>query len=1368
MGKLIALELNNFKSYKGHHVLNFGDSYFTSIIGPNGSGKSNSMDAISFVLGIKSSHLRSTHLRELVYRGRVLKHSKINADGTATDDVNGDANGDAEAGASDDEDAETQASTQRNDPATGWVMAVYEDDAGEEQRWKRSITSSGSSEYRINNRVVTAKQYNEALEAENILIKARNFLVFQGDVESIANSNPIEKTRLIEQISGSVEYKEEYERLKVEKQNADEEQEYRLKQRRAINGEIRQFKEQKDELDKYEGMREEKDQAVVTHVLWKLFHFQRTIEDSTAEIQKHQQELKEFRRTVKKHEDKLAAAQKEHAEIGRNVSRAERDIKRKEKEIQEKENALVPIDEKLDISNKNLLAHQRKIAEFTKERESQEQTEKQLSSNLKKTEKAQKHWEDQFKAQQQQAGRELSDQDLQEYQRLRGEVYKRSGQDQIQVDQLARQLKTDEETVNSLKSKVDSTQTQVNALEAEVGGLQERRGEHTAAIKSTTKDIAAKKKAVNALASERERTRQKHDELDEKLLTVLHKLNDAQSAQRESRREQQQREMVSQLKRLFPGVKGMVHQLCRPKQKKYETAISTAMGRHWDDVVVDSQKTAQSCMDHLKEQRLSRITFVPLDTIIHEQRNANLRGIAQGVRLAIDTIDYDSNYERAMTYACGNALITDTLATARQLCYERGVNAKAVTLDGTVIHKGGNMTGGEDPTDRKRRFEEADVDNLRALADKFKADIEALPKGHKERVEEEQLQSELNGLEAKMKYAQDEVKALDRNIESKTKELQHVQRQLREVQPKYEDQAGGVETLRQQLNESKGSIEDVEDDVFAAFCQRLGYDSIRDYDRQQGSMQEEKIQKENEFRVQCSRLENSLQFETQRLVSTRKRIADEQKRMERDQQLVEELEAQKEELGGELDELNADVEQLNEQLAEVRQEYDQRAEKVSEARREVQKRQKSVDATLKAVAEAEGEAQAASTKRYTTLRQCKVENIDLPLEEGSRKLDSLPLGEGLLGEDEDAMDVDGEEAGQTNDYGIYLDFTSLDDDLQEDTTDEMETTLLDKIASLTTTLDKMAPNMRSAERLTTTHDRLTATERDFNASRSAARAATKAFERVRKQRADLFNRAYTHIAEQIGTIYKELTKTLSFPLGGQAHMSLEDDDEPYLAGVKYHAMPPLKRFRDMEHLSGGEKTMAALALLFAVHTYAPSPFFVLDEVDAALDNANTAQLANYVREHAGPGMQFVVISLKTGLFQNSETLVGVMRDQGVNSSRVLTLDVSISSSLGFMGLGVVANVVLAVAEVSGCCLSVTMERENGKEEIGAGVLCASYGKNIAVPRRMDVVVASQLYLLRDVHTVEPGAFYGKARCGMQTSTPPLCGLALTIYRVART
>jgi len=197
------------------------------------------------------------------------------------------------------------------------------------------------------------------------------------------------------------------------------------------------------------------------------------------------------------------------------------------------------------------------------------------------------------------------------------------------------------------------------------------------------------------------------------------------------------------------------------------------------------------------------------------------------------------------------------------------------------------------------------------------------------------------------------------------------------------------------------------------------------------------------------------------------------------------------------------------------------------------------------------------------------------------------------------------------------------------------------------------------ERLESVKSRLESTEQDFEDSRAALRAAREAFTQVKEKRFDLFNRAFAHIQEQITHVYKDLTRSDAYPLGGQAYLDIEEDtDTPYLSGIKYHAMPPLKRFRDMEHLSGGEKTMAALALLFAIHSYQPSPFFVLDEVDAALDNANVEKIKKYIREHAGPGMQFIVISLKPTLFQDSESLVGVYRDQEVNSSRALTLDVS--------------------------------------------------------------------------------------------------------------
>lgn len=1109
------------------------------------------MDAISFVLGIKSSHLRSSHLRDLVYRGRVLKHSRIAADGTATDaPQNGDSNPEAtvathaDAGQEPEDEAETQdtqPSGQRQDPTTAWVMAVYEDDAGEEQAWKRSITSSGQSEYRINNRVVTAKQYNEALEAENILIKARNFLVFQGDVEAIASQSSKDLTRLIEQISGSLEHKADYDRLKIDAEKAAEDQAFKLNQRRGINSEVKQYLEQKKEADNYAKKADERDQAIITHVLWKLFHLQRLIEDSEADIQRHQEELKEHKRNVESFEVKLADAQKEQANVGRQVGKLERNIKRKQKDIEDKENDLLPIDEKLTLSTNNLDKIRRRITELTKERDAQAKTTDRLRKDLEIVQKAQRKWEEEWTATQQQAGRELSDADLQEYNRLRGDVNRRTAADQIKLDNLTRQVKTDEETVNSLKSKLDSVQATISKLDGAISELRTRRNEVRSSIRTITDEIDAKKKDFNTLTSERLRAAQTHTEIEEKLNEVLQKLNDASVSQRESEKETRTRETVAAMRRIFPGVRGQLWSLCKPKQKKYNIAVSTVLGRHHDSVVVDTEKTAKDCIQYLRDQRAGQATFIPLDTIMHKPPNANLKGMHRGMRLAVDTIDYDNSVERAVSYACGNSIVCDDLTIARYLCYERHVEAKAVTLDGTVIHKGGLMTGGHGSNDQRnaRKWEDAEIENLRRLKDKLLADIAALPKGHRRQAEEEALQGELAGLESQRAYAEDELKALDANIDSKRRELSFARQQLEDTRPKYEEQAQGLTTLRSQLDGYLTSVASVEDDVFASFCQRLGYPNIRAYEAQQGSLQQEAAQKKLEFTTQRSRLENQLSFETQRLQSTDDRLAKLESDANTAQQTIDSLEAERESLNAELDQLNAELEQMNEQLATQKARHDEKSDIVNEQRREVAKRSKAVESTNKAIVALQEEVQRASSDRYSLLRRCRIEEIHVPLAAGSRKLESLPLEGGLPNDgDEDAMDVDGEEdsprATEIQDYGIKVDFDEIDDELKHDSSEQCEANLQETTTNLQSELDKMAPNMRAIERLEGVEARLKSTDNEFETSRKMAKLAKDRFDDVREKRHDLFMKAYEHISSQIDQVYKELTRTASFPLGGQA------------------------------------------------------------------------------------------------------------------------------------------------------------------------------------------------------------------------------------------
>jgi structural maintenance of chromosome 1 len=388
-----------------------------------------------------------------------------------------------------------------------------------------------------------------------------------------------------------------------------------------------------------------------------------------------------------------------------------------------------------------------------------------------------------------------------------------------------------------------------------------------------------------------------------------------------------------------------------------------------------------------------------------------------------------------MSYACGNAIVCDDLAIAKFICYEKGVEAKAVTLDGTVIHKGGLMTGGRGREQNSRRWEDIDVESLRKLAGKLRKDLSALPEARRNVIEEEILQGDQAGLEQRLAYAREEAKAHDRNLASKKKEVAHAEKELREVKPRYTAKLQELEYLNASFKKLQDVVSEVEDEVFEKFCARLGYENIRIYEAQQGSLQREGVQKRLEFRQQTNRLESRICFEQQGLQETKDRINGLEDRTKQDQALIDGLEAQKESISEESDDLAAELEQLKTGLEEHQKKYAKMAEKVSDLRREVQKRSKNVDGTLKAVATLEVEAQRNATNRYALLRRCKLEDITIPLVGDSNSLDQLPI-DGMFQGDPDAMDMDEDPDSSirptfVQDYGIRVEFGDLQDDLKE-------------------------------------------------------------------------------------------------------------------------------------------------------------------------------------------------------------------------------------------------------------------------------------------------------------------------------------------------
>lgn len=986
------------------------------------------MDAISFVLGIKSAQLRSSHLKELVYRGRVMKTSKINDDGSVAEpETNGHTNGHANG------DDDTSQRGSRNDPKTAWVMAVYEDEAGDEQKWKRTITAQGSSLYHINDRSVTAQQYNEALEAENILIKARNFLVFQGDVEAIASQSPQDLTRLVEQISGSLEYKAEYDRLQAEAEQAAENQNFQLHRRRGINSEIKQYQEQKKEAENFQKKTEERDEAVVTHILWKLYNFQKVMDESSAKIQEHQQNLIEFRRNVEAFEKKLEAARGEQAAAGKRVGTLEKNIRNRERQIEEKENSLVPVHEKITQNTQNIERLRKRAEAVEKEREDQAKAIQKAKKDLATVEKAQKEYEKQWEETMKKQGKQLTDADRKEYNSLKAQAMAKSSENQAKLDHLIRQLRGDEVTANSLKGKVDTFQAAVDKLQGELETIKERKETTQELVKTVSSDLEESKKEYNQLVSERIRINNSKTELDEKMRDIARKIQEAEEGKNDTEKERRVKEMVQTLKRMNPAVRGRVGDLCKPKQKKFDEAVITALGRDFDSVVVDTEKAGLDCVAYLKQQRFPPLTFIPLDNIKTNAPNSAVKGIA-GARLTIETIDFDSSLERAMTYACGSSVVCDSLDVAKDICYRRRIPVKAVTLEGYVIHKAGLMTGGRLPDRKggKRQFQEHDVQNLRKQLEKFQEMYIQLPRTDKAR--EESLKQNIYTLEQRLRVARSELQAFEKNVASKKKELQHEERQLDEWEPKYEQMSNDLQATRKAVAKFETAIAAVQDKIFANFCKRLGYSDIRTYEALQGSLEQEVSKKRNEFEIQKGRLQSNLTLDTSRHEETQRRLQQINAQLQRLEIDLEQYEGMKLSIDQSLAEENDELAAVRDRLDEAKEALSKKAEKVSEAKQEVQKRSKDIESRLKSISGLEAEIQKNSASKFALLRRCKLEQVQIPLAQGS--LDELPNQDNILHQDPDAMDVDEEDDADAmeaamDDYGIEVDFDGLDDELKE-------------------------------------------------------------------------------------------------------------------------------------------------------------------------------------------------------------------------------------------------------------------------------------------------------------------------------------------------
>ena len=1191
----------------------------TRKVGPNGSGKSNLMDAISFVLGVRSVHLRASELKDLIYSENALNDNH-------------------------------EISYHEDVPTRASVMAVIEDTKHTEHRFQRIVTANASTEYRYNGRITTYASYNAKLEQLNILVKTRNFLVFQGDVESVAEQCSKDLSDLMDQISGSRTLKNEYDEARISYEEAAEQLTALVSKRKLLQNELRQVRQHKEAFDRFGALKNEVHNHTIQKILWRLYHINEIIEIHTDWIEAHASRGEQAQKRLHEKEQMLSEAR---SMLG-SVQQKKLDLENERKQANRSLDGIRPekdrLIERIEHVNRKLQQAQFLYKQAEKDHDTLKESLKRLESDAELVQTC----SDKMKAEQEAAlaatSIKLNETDLQNYHDLKLKSQSTVVQERSQMEQLQRKIREKQTSLDVHQDRIQDMESKLERLEQLLASLSETQAELATREPESAEKLGRAKSILSTLQSKKESISSREKQLNEALVGCYNRLLRMGQDQRVHEREARLRESLRSLRTIFPGVHGRLLDLCKPTQRKYELAIATALGRNAEAVVVNHEKTAVECIEYLRNQRAGQATFIPLDTIQTKPINDRLRSLSPQARLAIDVIQYAPVIERAVSYACGNAMVCDTLDVARNICYDRAQRVKAVTLDGTIIHKTGMITGGPSMQETVKKWDDQELQGVQRERDRCMSELKELQQQKYVLEEEDELVASVTRAQASLQSIRAEQADVMRQTQDAQSQCAAIISQKKKTQDMIDKLNEDMSQLRSQMSDIEHTIHAADDDIFTEFCERIGVANVREYEANQLHISQALNVATQQYQRQLARIAHQRTFAEQQVKNTADRLAFIKASMEKERQRIPRLEEELQNCENSIKKYREIKARIQASFEAMQEEHDEKTETVNERRKALFHVMRDVEAHRKEVAERNDEIAQLDTERANLFRRCRMEALDLPLESGD--LANVPL------EEDTSMPVsEADNAVQScRQYDITVDFSRLSDAERTDRGSGKEYELQSRIDLAREEMEKLTPSTSTAERLDQLEKELKSCEHEIDGGREQVRESRDEFQLIKKQRSDLFMKAYHHIADRIDGVYKDLTKTKMAPMGGVAYLTLEDTDEPFRAGIRYHAMPPMKRFRDMDQLSGGEKTMAALALLFAIHTYQPAPFFVLDEVDAALDAQNVANVSHYIREHASDRFQFIVISLKASLYERSQGLVGVYRDQEAHSSASVTLD----------------------------------------------------------------------------------------------------------------
>ena len=1180
--RLNSINIRGFKSF-AEEVELILEPGITTIVGPNGCGKSNVSDAIRWVLGEQSARaLRSTSMRDLLFNGGA-NFAPAQKTEVALRFLNDNPN----------------TPTQENaNPAL----------ASPEIEVCRHLTRDGESRYLINQNPCRLRDISELFMDTGIGVDAYSVME-QSKIDLILNVRPEERRFLFDEVAGITKYKH---RKKTALRKLEQTEQNLVR----INDVIQELQRET------EALKEQAEQAR---------HY------NAQHAQLKQYELDLARREYDKLHTDYVQAQTDLDEVLTGATEASETLKAAEERIEGATGRQTELDAAIRAGQTTLREIETQIEQI--ERQIVLHKERQL--NIQKQRERALQTLESLKSQQTALSTQKQER-TQEYQKLEAgckiEESRLAARQQL-LTQLDERITAAKESVQEAQTTLQETETELatherdrlaiehtlNSSEGNLSRIQENTEALTQELKTATDTYTAVQRDETQLKAELVQIEAERSQVETEL-------QDNQDALRKIETEIQGLQNtlgrnVSRLKSLqelqsayegyytgvraimqakthnpdqFQGVCGVVAELLTT-DAEYELAIEVALGSAIQNVITETAEDAQNGIAFLKKHRAGRVTFLPLDILrgrgFNDDKLLDQPGV---IGIAEELIDYDLKYETAMRHLLGNTLVIEDLDAAIALTRRFRPTARLVTLDGEVINTSGAITGGQ--TSQKQSGLLSRARDLEALEDEIgQLTQRSNQKDQKRKAYAAKivnLQRKRQDLTAQWQDKRVEKASLTKDMEQANLQVTKLEQQLATVAVENRELRDAVAVSRQ------------EQEALVAEIEALTQKSTRT--RRWIERMSEQIEAENrkhaEVSGNCQEMKVFLAGQHQKLESLKSELEtleESQQRTAKDiveqQTIIDSDEQTKIDLGEQVEAAQREFLRLEGDRAEAEAQVDELSEERETLLQEVTVLQKEMRATRRNFERQNRKRHQLEVK--TTQLEMRIKSVSTRIHDKYQvSIDALPP----LANDEQVMD---------------------------------EIDLLDSIEKLKAELSSMgAVNLKAIEAYEEhkkRHDSLIAQRDDIQQS---MQATIQVIQKTNQTSREMFLETFEQVQANFQEVFTQLFG------GGETELLLTDASDVLDSGIEIIARPPGKRPQSITQLSGGERSLVAIGLLFAVFKIKPSPFCVLDEVDAALDEANILRFANLIRAYS-ENTQFVIITHNRRTMEIADAMYGVTMEQ---------------------------------------------------------------------------------------------------------------------------